>query len=233
MKALALIVLGALASQMLVAEEGAARPAAFLQTAEQGPTSRAERYLFDLALASKRARSKGYVLMGAGAAMSAGGLIIMGGVEDEDGVGGFFEYLGGITLVAGGLACVAGGVGAVAIASGPEKRYAVIRSISDPAEKELASREALTDLSRSGKTKRYIMSGVFSALAVGALVTTSDPQSALIPGTLMAVTLLTKSREERTYARFLAQEGIRTDEVNVGLGLGPRGGFRLVLTASF
>jgi len=233
MKAIAVVIMGVLVSSTLTAGERSSRPAEMPQTVEQGQTSIAERYLFDLAQASKRARSKGYILMAAGAALTVGGLIIMGGVEDEGGMGEFFEYLGGITLVAGGLACVAAGGGALAIASGPERRYAVIRSISDPAEKERASREALTALSRSGKTKRYIMSGVLSALAVYSLVATSDPQSALIPGALVAVTLLTKSREERTYARFLAEEGERNEVIHLGLGLGPRGGFRLVLTASF
>ncbi len=233
MKAIAVVVMGVLLLSTLTAGERSSGPAAMPQTVEQGPTSLAERYLFDLALASKSARSKGYVLMAAGAAMTVGGLIIVGGVEDEGGMDDFFKGFGGVMLVAGGLVCVAGGIGTLAIASGPERRYAVIRSISEPAERERASRKALADLARSGKTKRYVTSGVLSAWAVSTLVSASDPLAALIPGSFMAVTLLTKSREERTYARFLAEEGEGNEVIHLGLGLGPRGGFRLVLTASF
>jgi hypothetical protein len=45
--------------------------------------------------------------------------------------------------------------------------------------------------------------------------------------------LLRKSRAERVYASFREAGGVPPERFNVGLGLGPRGGLRMVLTASF
>jgi len=233
MKALALIVMGILASQMLVAGEGTDRTAAMSQTVEQGTTSAAERYLFDLALASKKARSMGYVLLITGTVAAAGGVAVLTSVDDDEDLDGFFEALGGFALLSSGVAMMGGGLGAALIASGPERRYAVVKSIPDPLERERASREALADLARSGRTKRYVLGGLMAAAAVYSLVSTSDPQSALVPGGFAVFQLLTRSREERTYARFLAQDGPPPGSLNLGFGLGPRGGFRLALTASF
>jgi di/tricarboxylate transporter len=126
-----------------------------------------------------------------------------------------------------------GGVGTLIFASGPERKHAVIKSLPDPLHREQASREALHLLARSGKTKRFIAAGLFSAVAVYALTASSDADGALVPGALAVYQLLSKSREENAYARFLAGGGTPPEGVNLGFGPGPRGGFRLVLTASF
>ncbi|MGE5742085.1 MAG: hypothetical protein ACM32H_08575, partial [Candidatus Aminicenantes bacterium RBG_16_66_30] len=165
--------------------------------------------------------------------MTAGGIAVLAGVEDSDGFEGFFKVLGGIVLAGGGAALMVGGIGTLLIASGPERRYAVVKSLSDPLKRERASRAALASLARSGKTKRYVSAGILSAFAVYALVSTSEAQTALIPGALAAYQFLRKSREERAYARFLADEDVSPQRIDVGFGFGPRGGLRLVLIASF
>ncbi len=233
MKAFAVITVALLLLPMLRAADRPPKSLPFSLSIAQEPTSRAERYLHDLALSAKRARTFGYVFLGAGAVMVAGGIAVMAGIEDSDGFEGFFKALGGIVLVGGGAALMVGGAGTLIIASGPERRYTVVKSLSDPVERERASREALVSLARSGKTKRYVSAGVLSALAVYELATSSDAQSALFPGALAALQFLLKSREEKAYARFLADEGVPPGRIDVGFGPGPHGGLRMVLTASF
>ncbi len=233
MKPFAILMVGLLMSPMLRAGDRTPGSVPFSLAVEQEPTSRAERYLLELALDAKRARSLGYVYLGAGAAMVAGGIVVIAGVEDSDGFEGFFKALGGIVLLGAGATAMVGGVGALLIASGPERRYEVVKSLSDSVERERASRDALVSLARSGKTKRYVSGGILTALAVYSLATASEAQSVLIPGALAAFQFLRKSREERAYARFLADEGYSAERVDVGFGPGPHGGLRLVLTASF
>lgn len=233
MKALAAILAGLLSVQALVAGERTPKATSFSLAVQQEPTSRAERYLLDLAVAAKRARSFGYVYLGAGAVMVAGGIVILAGVEDSDGFEGFFRTLGAIFLIGGGGTAIVAGVGTLLIASGPEGRYEAVKRISDNLERERASREALVSLARSGKTKRFVSAGILSALAVYTLLSSSEASSALVPGALAAFQFLRKSREERAYARFLADEGIAPERIDVRFGPGPRGGFRIVLTAAF
>ena len=126
-----------------------------------------------------------------------------------------------------------GGVGVLLIANGPERRYEVVKSLSDSVERERASRDALASLARSGKTKRYVSGGILSALAAYTLARSSEAQSVLIPGALAAFQFLRKSREERAYRRFLADEDMPRERIDVGFGPGPHGGLRVVLTASF
>ena len=237
MKAFAVIMVGLLISPMLGGADGEPKSPPFSLVAEQEPTSRAERYLLELALDAKRARSLGYVCLGAGAAMVAGGIVVLAGVEDSDGFEGFFEALGGIALLGGGATAMVGGVGVLLIANGPERRYEVVKSLSDSVERERASRDALASLARSGKAKRYVFGGILSALAAytlaRSLARSSEAQSVLIPGALAAFQFLHKSREERAYRNFLADEDMPRERIDVGFGPGPHGGLRLVLTASF
>ncbi|MGZ5453588.1 MAG: hypothetical protein ACXW2R_05205 [Candidatus Aminicenantales bacterium] len=233
MKAFAVIMVGLLISPMLGGADGEPKSPPFSLVAEQEPTSRAERYLLELALDAKRARSLGYVCLGAGAAMLAGGIVVIAGVDDSDGFEGFFEALGGIALLGGGATAMVGGVGVLLIANGPERRYAVVRSLSDSVERERASRDALTSLARSGKAKRYVSGGILSALAAYTLASSSEAQSVLVLGALAAFQFLRKSREERAYKSFLADEDMPRESIDVGFGPGPHGGLRLVLTASF
>jgi hypothetical protein len=234
MKVLAVILMAVLSAQALMAGVGMSKAPAFSLAVEQEPTSRAERYLLELAVAAKRARSFGYVYMAAGAAMVIiGGVVLAAGVDDPDGIKGFFEAMGAVVLIGGGAAAMVGGVGALLIASGPERRYEVVKSLSDALERERASRDALVSLARSAKTKRYVAGGILSALAAYSLFTSSDAQSALIPGALAAFQFLRKSREEKAWARFLADEGIPPEKIEVGFGPGPHGGLRMILTASF
>jgi hypothetical protein len=236
MKVLALILAGLLAAPALTAGDGgppAARSTTFSLVARQAPETAAERYLFDLAESSRRARKLGYVGLVLGAALTAGGIAFLAGIDDSDGIEGFFEALAGMSLVAAGAVGVIGGMFTLAVASGPERRYEFVRGLSDPGERERASREALSSLSRSGKTKRLIVAGLFSALAVISAARGDEAQAALIPGGLAIYQFLRKSREERAYAAFLATEGVPAERISVGFGPGRHGGLRLVLAASF
>jgi len=233
MKALALLTIAVLASSALWAGDPASEARTFSLAAVQEPTSVAERYLFELALASKKGRRLGYVLVVGGAALVAGGFALAGSADDGDDLEVFFDALGAAVLWASGAVAIIGGTATLIIASGPERRYAVVKSLPDPLHREQASREALHDLARSGKVKRLIIGGAFSALAVYSLAAGDESQAALVPGALAAFQFLIKSREERTYARYLAAGGLPPDRINVGVGPGPRGGFRVAVVASF
>lgn len=203
------------------------------QDVEPKPVSLAERYLFELALESKQARKRrGYVYLGTGAVLMAGGLVMIAGDNKDTWGDVFLVGLGAMTLtVAGGA--ILGGIGTLNVASGPERKYKVVNSLPDALHREQASREALFSLARSRRTRRYISAGIFSALAVHGLIGTSDPESALFPGAFAVYKFLRKSREEKIYARFLEAGGIPPERINVSFGPGPRGGLRMVLTASF
>jgi len=203
------------------------------QEVEQKPMSVPERYLLELALESRNARRWGYVYLGVGGAMVAGGFALAAGGEDSDFSDDLFRAIVAVGLWSGGGACILGGVGTLIFASGPERKYAVVKSLPDPLHREQASREALHSLALSGRSKRFIAAGLFSAMAVYAMTGSSNPDGALLPGALAVYQLLRKSREENAYARFLAGGGAPSEGINLGFGPGPRGGFRLVLTASF
>jgi hypothetical protein len=76
MKALAIIIMGSLVGPMLAAGERPSVAPVFSLNQEREPPSRAERYLSDLADASRRARRLGYVFVGLGAAAVVGNLVL-------------------------------------------------------------------------------------------------------------------------------------------------------------
>ena len=240
MKVLTVIIMGLLVSPALTAGGSGTVAVEFSLARKQEtgvepkPMSLAERYLFELALESKQARKWGYVYLGAGAALMAGGVAMVAEAREKDWWGeALMVSWGGVALTAAGGGAILGGINTLIVASGPERKYKVVNSLPDALHREQASREALFSLARSGRAKRHLTAGIFSGWAVLALIGTSEPEPALFPGAFAVYQFLRKSRAEKIYARFLEAGGVPPERINVSFGPGPRGGFRMVLTASF
>lgn len=236
MKAIFIVLICALAAPLLMGGEAdcpAKVSPGFSLAPAQEPTPKAEWYLRDLAESSRHARTGGTISLGIGAALTAAGVIMIAGVKDSEDFGDFFTALGGVLCLGMGGTFMIGGAGTLIVASGPVRRYKAVMAIADPIERERAGRLALSSLARSGKTKRYAVSGILSALAIVTVTTSANPEVALVPAGLAVYQFFRKSREERAYAAFLAGGDVIPESIDIGFGPGPRGGFRVALTASF
>jgi hypothetical protein len=152
---------------------------------------------------------------------------------------GFGEFFGAMAVITGGITVAGGGL-ALAIPSPAERAYKKIRPIEDPALREAACADALSDLSRKGRKTRMIMGGLTCALGVAGVLSSSGGEdspdgavcSAAFAGGVALYWFLVKSPAERTYRAYLERGGVKPVP-DLVLGIGPRGGFRAGLSLDF
>ena len=203
-------------------------------SSEEKPGSLAEGYLRRLAERSKKSRKTwGTVgLIGGGICLGLGAAA-MSSAEEEGGWEGLGTALAGIMLVSTGVVGVLGGTLSLAIPSGAEREHKDVLRISDPAQRERASHEALSSLASRAKKWRIIGSAVYIASAVYFIVRDKEnfyPAATL--GGFAAYDLLRKTRAERAYQNYLKEKEYRR-ELALSIGIMPYGGVKIGLAFSF
>lgn len=189
--------------------------------------SLAEIYMARLARNTKTNRMLGGALaLGIGGVGVGVGIALASGDPDTfPGVLG--RALGTVTIIAGGLA-VGAGVYALAVPSAEEREYRDVRAMTDPAQRETASRLALPRLAARGRRNRIITGVIFSALSVLSFASSSgdDARSAAFSGALWgglaAYSFLVKSPSERASRDYLEESEARKSP-QFFLGVGPHG----------
>ena len=195
----------------------------------------------DSAAKSKRTRIVGGGLyLAAGAALIGVGVAALNDADEEDGdILSVFSAIGGVMAVTlGGTVCL-GGIFSLAQPHSAERRYERIRGTTDPNLREEACAEALEGLARKGKRQRTIRAVIFGALGLTAAFSSSgsdDSSSNLAAaasgGGLALLSLLVKSRAEKTYRAYLERKGVGLSP-DLILGVGPHGVFRTGLSLDF
>lgn len=200
-------------------------------SSEEKSVPLAERYLKRLAQRSKKSKKIG----GTAAIVVGGGLIVVGASMTSKESEGWFDItplLGYFSIIMG-AGCVVVGSLALAIPSRAEREFADLLSISDPADRERASHEALSSLAARGRRKR-ILSAILCAGFSG-LALFSDEGNALIAaeyGAFAVYNLMRKSRAERAFQNYLMEKESR-NKLEFSLGVMPYGGVRIDLAYSF
>lgn len=197
---------------------------------EKKSESLAERYLRQFAERNKKSRKTGGITYLAGGGVSLGlGVWMMSLEEDES----YFGKLLGVTGIIYGAAFVGAGIYSLAIPSGAERKFANVLSISDPAQRERASHEALLSLATRGKKRRIIKSAVIAGLGVYFGLKDKESSSAVVfGGVSVAYYFLTKTRAERTYQNYLREEEYRKD-LALRIEIMPYGGVKIGFVYSF
>jgi hypothetical protein len=221
-------------------------------SSEEESESLAFGYLKRFAERNKKRRKKGWYagLIGGGISSALGAAVISSVKEEDSFQKGLFKYFTGIGLVAAGVGTVVGGILVSVIPSRAERKLKDVLSISDLAQRERASHEALSLLAARGRRGR-ILGGIFSAaLSVGSVAIVvyahaeeSEKKPALIEyfyacaagGAALAVlAFVVKSPGERTFEDYLKErKREQRKELGLRLGITPYGGVKIGLVYSF
>ncbi|MBN1932527.1 MAG: hypothetical protein JW786_13070 [Desulfobacterales bacterium] len=202
-------------------------------SSEAVPFSLAEKYLQELAQEIYRGRRRwGAVYLGLGAVSVIGGLSMTSSAKESNDFGAIFEHGAGLGLILVGAGIGIAGTVTMATPSGAERKYEFVKSLSEPEERERASREALAGLAKSKRTKRLIWGSVSSALAIVSVVDNGDYSGTVIFGGFALYQFLRRSKEEKVYQEFLGAS-VKEKELNFTIGPIPRGGFAASLSISF
>lgn len=214
-------------------------------SSEEESESLALGYLKRFAERSKKSRKTGGPIQ-----LVIGGISLAGGaalLSSEDvSIGKGFA---GLQLVLAGAGAIVGGTLVLAIPSGPEREFNKVLKISDLAQRERASHEALSLLAARGRRGR-ILGGIFSAaLSVGSVVIVvvaeeSKEKSvgireyfyayAAAGAALAVLSVVVKSAEERTFEDYLKErKREQRKELEFRLGIMPHGGVKIGLVYSF
>jgi hypothetical protein len=171
-------------------------------------------------------------MLGGALALGVGGVGVGVGIalasgDPETFPGAFGRIFGTATIIAGGLA-VGAGIYELAVPSAEEKEYRDVRAMTDPAQRETASRLALPRLAARGRRNRIITGAIFSAISVLSFASSSgdNASSALFSGALWgglaAYSFLVKSPAERASRGYLEDSGARKSPPFF-FGVGPHG----------
>jgi len=226
-------------------------PQQYLRSEEESE-SLAFGYLKRFAERNKKRRKTGWYkgLIGGGISLALGAAVISSVKEEDSFQKGFFKYFTGIGLVGGGVGTVVGGILVSVIPSRAERKLKDVLSISDRAQRERASHEALSSLAARGRRSR-ILGGIFSAaLSVGSVAIVvyahaeeSEKKLPLIEyfyagaaaGAALAVfAFVVKSPGERTFEDYLKErKREQRKELGLRLGITPYGGLKIGFVYSF
>jgi hypothetical protein len=188
-----------------------------------------------LAESSKKSRKTRSAVgfIGGGICLGIGAAVISSADEKDGWWEGFGAALGGALLMAAGTVGVVYGAVSLAIPSPAERKLKKAIRISDPAQRERASHEALSSLATSAKIWRIVTSAYIAVSAVSSLV--ESKESSYFPATaagLAAYLLLTKTRAERTYQNYLKEKEYGK-ELALRIGIMPYSGVKIDLAFSF
>jgi hypothetical protein len=205
---------------------------------EEKLDSLAEGYLRRLAESSKKSRKtrSAVGLIGGGICLGIGAAVISS-ADEKSGWDGLLEGLGGVMLMAAGTVGVIGGTLSLAIPSGAEREHKDVLRISDPAQRERASHEALSSLAARGRRSRILSGIVEASLSVSYLFATVESLSlryitAATWGAFAVYSFFVKSRAERTYQNYLKEKEYQKG-LELRLGIMPYGGVKIDLAFSF
>lgn len=203
---------------------------------EKKSESLAERYLRQLAERNKKSRKKSGIkrLAGGGVFLTLGAIILTSEEEKWEGVWGGRNFWGLSTTITG-IVGVVGGVLTLA-PSRAERKFDNVLSISDSAQREKASHEALSSLAARGKKLRIITSAVIAGVGVYFTLRDGDylGNAVVFGGGSAAYYFLTKTRAERTYQNYLKdKESKQRKELALRVGIMPYGGVKIGFVYSF
>lgn len=208
------------------------------QKSEVTSPSLAEGYLKRLAERKKKSRkTRGAVgLIGGGICLGLGAAALSS-AEEGSGWEGFFEgfwkSMAGSALVIVGGASVVGGTLSLAIPSGAESEHKDVLRISDLAQRERASHEALSYLAARGKKSRILSCILLAGFSAYSLFSKErDYISSGLYGALAVSSLIRKTPEERAFQNY-QKDREQQKELGFHLGIGPHGGVMVCLSLSY
>lgn len=166
-----------------------------------------------------------------------GGLIVLGAAMISEEEEGWFDFssLFGTVFIISGAACVGGGIYNLAVPSRAERELDDVLSISDRAQREKASHEALSLLAARGRRNRILTGILSAAFAVSSLVGESAEYAYGAPYAALAVySFVVKSPAERAFEDYLRErKREQRKELEFRLGIMPRGGVKVGFVYSF
>ncbi len=210
-------------------------------SSEEKSDSLAEGYLRRFAESSKKSRIKRSAVgfIGGGICLGIGAAVISSADEKSGWWEGFGAGLGGAMLMVAGTAGVVYGALSLAIPSGAEREHKDVLKISDSAQRERASHEALSSLAARAKKWRIIEGAAFAVSTVYFLIKSKESSYfqdsyyfPAIDAGLAVSLLLTKTQAERTYQNYLKEKEYRK-ELELRIGIMPYGGVKIDLAFSF
>jgi len=204
------------------------------QRSEVTSPSLAEGYLKRLAERKKKSRKTwGAVgLIGGGICLGLGAAA-MSSAEEEGGWEALGKGIAGALLVATGVVGVVGGALSLAIPSGAERELEDVLRISDLAQRERASHEALSSLAARGKKSRILSCILLAGFSAYYLSSKErDYYSAGTLGAFAVYSLIRKTPEERAFQNY-QKEREQQRKLEFHLGIGPHGGVNIGLSLSY
>ena len=195
----------------------------------------AERY-------KKRRKTRGTIALVVG-----GGLIVLGASMTSEEPEGWFDIssLFGTLYIITGAACVGGGIYYLAVPSRAEREHNDVLSISDSAQRERASHEALSLLAARGRRNRILTGILSAAYSVGSLVGVAKESSGYHYSTyeyayaagyaaLAVYSFIVKSPAESAFEDYLKERKTEQQKkLQFRLGIMPRGGVQVGFEYSF
>ena len=204
-------------------------------SSEEKIDSLAEDYLRRLAESSKKSRKNRSAvgLIGGGICLGWGAAKISSADEKGGWWDGLLEGFAGAMLMTVGTAGVVYGALSLIIPSGAEGEHKDVLRISDPAQRERASHEALSSLAARAKKWRIVTGVSFAVSALYYLIENKVSSYFLATDAgLAAYLLLTKTLAERTYQNYLKEKEYQKG-LELRLGIMPYGGVKIDLAFSF
>ena len=139
---------------------------------------------------------------------------------------------GSFLVIVGGTS-IAVGSSILAIPSGAERELKNVLRISNPAKREVASREALSCLAARGKRSRIISSIILTGYSAYFLFSKNrDYYSAGTFGAFAVYSLIRKTPGERAFRNY---QKVEEEQKKLGfhVGIEPRGGVMVCLSLSY
>jgi len=202
-------------------------------SSEEESESLAEFYLKRTAERSKKRRKTGGTI----GIVAGGGLMVLGAAMISKEEEGWFDFssLFGTVFIISGAACVGGGIYSLAVPSRAERELDDVLSISDRAQREKASHEALSLLAARGRRNRILTGILSAAFAVGSLVGESPEYAYGAPYAALAVySFVMKSPAEIAFQDYLRErKREQQKELVMRVGIMPYGGVKISLALSF
>jgi hypothetical protein len=208
---------------------------------EEESESLAEFYLKKTAGRSKKQRN----IRGGGAILAGGLLIVLGAsTQSEEDFLGLVQMMRVFSVIVG-AAAVASGIYYLAVPSRAEREFNNVLSISDSAQRERASHEALSVLAVRGRRNRILTGILSAACSVGSLIMVAKESSEYHYSTyeyvyaagyaaLSVYSFVVKSPAERAFEDYLRErKREQRKEIKFRLGIMPQGGVKVGIVYSF
>jgi len=150
--------------------------------------------------------------------------------KEEEG----WSLIGYLSIITGAGAVVAG-VFTLAVPSRAERKYKNALKISDSAQRERASHEALSSFAARARRNRIltgILSAVYSVASLGEAEESLEYAYAASLAASAVYSFVVKSPAERAFQNYLKERELRK-KLEFRLGIGPYGGVKIGFVYSF